>query len=693
MYPKNIPQNISLYGNSVEQKRQEILEYFLETYNIFEKLFDIFVDDSVFYEQPEPLRHPMIFYYGHTASFFINKLIISKNITTRINPDFEKLFAIGVDEMSWDDLNEQNYDWPSVKQAKEYRKKVKDTVVEFIKSCEFSLPIDWESPMWIILMGIEHERIHIETSSVLHRQLDSKLVKEDPFFKECTLDSKVPQNELLEVEGGQIKLGKSRTDDYYGWDNEYGSYQEEVKSFKASKYLASNSEFLEFVKDGGYEKDEYWCDEGRAWKDYKGVSYPPFWIKKEGKFFFRTLTRVIPLPLSWPVEVNYLEAKAFCNYKSKKTEKLITLPSEAMWYRLYEKTSGAVQFQGGNIGLEHFASSTPVDQYAFGDFYDVVGNVWQWTSTPIDGFEGFEVHPAYDDFSTPTFDNRHNLIKGGSWASTGNETLKYSRYAFRRHFYQHAGFRYVEVEKIEQQSNNNFYETDTQVSQYCDFHFGDEHYGLENFHKRCANIAFKYCDKKATALDIGCSVGRGVFELAQKFEHVTGIDFSARFIKVGQDLLDYKTIGYERTLEGDIKKKEEVSLSDLGLEDIKSFQIEFWQGDACNLKPQFKGYDLIISINLIDRLYDPKKFLEDMAHRLNSGGVFIIGSPFTWSEEYTPKEDWLCTENKTTQDGIDELLSKEFEPMCEPFLEEFVIRETQRKFQHSKSQISIWKKK
>ena len=78
-----------------------------------------------------------------------------------------------------------------------------------------------------------------------------------------------------------------------------------------------------------------------------------------------------------------------------------------------------------------------------GKLYDVIGNVWQWTETPIYPFDGFEVHPYYDDFTAPTFDTRHNLIKGGSWISCGNETLGSARYAFRRHFFQHAGFRYV----------------------------------------------------------------------------------------------------------------------------------------------------------------------------------------------------------------------------------------------------------
>src|SRR5690606_40308719 len=96
-----------------------------------------------------------------------------------------------------------------------------------------------------------------------------------------------------------------------------------------------------------------------------------------------------------------------------------------------------------NIELKYGTSSCPVDHFQQGDFYDIQGNVWQWTETPIYPFHGFQVHPLYDDFSTPTFDGRHNIIKGGSWISAGNEALHSARYAFRRHFFQHACFRYV----------------------------------------------------------------------------------------------------------------------------------------------------------------------------------------------------------------------------------------------------------
>tara|TARA_B100000519_G_C14186590_1_gene411038 strand:+ start:167 stop:433 length:267 start_codon:yes stop_codon:yes gene_type:complete len=88
------------------------------------------------------LRHPLIFYFGHTATFFINKLVLSKAINERINPKFESLFAIGVDEMSWDDLNDDNYDWPQVEEVRQYRNQVRTLVCDLIDTMAFSMPID-----------------------------------------------------------------------------------------------------------------------------------------------------------------------------------------------------------------------------------------------------------------------------------------------------------------------------------------------------------------------------------------------------------------------------------------------------------------------------------------------------------------------------------------------------------------------
>lgn len=585
-----ITRNINLHSGCVEDKRKEILNYFTKTYTLFEKLFDdVFINDDVFYMQPEPLRHKLIFYYGHTATFYINKLILGGFIKERINPHFESIFAIGVDEMSWDDLNNDNYSWPKVQEVRNYRQKAKEVVTSYIKTCEFTLPISWENPMWVIMMGIEHEKIHIETSSVLHRQLPIECVKPNSFGKECQEYANAPQNELLDVPVSHIVLNKQKESEFYGWDNEYGFFEENTPAFKASKYLVSNGEFLEFVQNKGYEKDEFWSKEGIAWKSYKNAQHPIFWIKNNDSYNYRSMTNIIPLPLNWPVDVNYLEAQAFCAWKSQQTNTHITLPSEALWHALKEFSQAPdekdwAEVAPFNINLEHFTSSCPVNMFKSNGFYDVLGNVWQWTTTTIDGFEGFEIHPLYDDFSVPTFDGRHNIFKGGSFISTGNELLKESRYAFRRHFPQHAGFRYVQVDASYHQSMT----TSQKIIE-------DNH---ASFFEQAFQTVKTYVKNHKTnsALNLGCYYGTATFLLAHEYKNVTGIDFTARNILNAQN------------------KKEE--------QKIKNCQ--FWQGDSCNLKPHFKGYDLILVTNDFSELYNMEAFLHSLPSRLNPDGLLVI---------------------------------------------------------------------
>ena len=126
--------------------------------------------------------------------------------------------------------------------------------------------------------------------------------------------------------------------------------------------------------------------------------------------------------------------------------------------------------------------------------------------------------------------------------------------------------------------------------------------------------------------------------------------------------------------------------------------MEFFQGDACNLKPQFTGYDLILAANLIDRLYNPAQFLEAIHERLNPGGLLMIASPYTWLVEHTPRADWLGGfkkdgESFTTLDGLDAVLGAHFQRLGEPRAVPFVIRETRRKFQHTLSEVTLWRRR
>jgi 5-histidylcysteine sulfoxide synthase/putative 4-mercaptohistidine N1-methyltranferase len=690
-----------LNQGDAEEKREEIRRYFHATYSLDEQLYETLASEEAFYLRPEPLRHPLIFYLGHTAAFYINKLIVAKITNQRINPRFESMFAVGVDEMSWDDLNDAHYDWPTPDEVKAYRDTVRGVVDETIRAMPLTMPINWDNPFWVILMGIEHERIHLETSSVIIRRLPIETVRQLPLWSICPETGKAPQNELIPVTGGRVVLGKSKDHPLYGWDNEFGRQENEVWDFSASRYLVSNQEYLGFVEDRGYEQHDYWTQEGWKWVGYVKARRPLFWIESPGGYQLRTMARIIDMPWDWPVEVNYLEAKAFCNWLASKTGKPIRLPTEAEWHRLRDvhniPDQPYWQKAPGNVNLEHWSSSCPVNCFRFGEFFDIIGNVWQWTETPITGFHGFQIHPYYDDFSTPTFDTQHNLIKGGSWISTGNEATRDCRYAFRRHFFQHAGLRYVQSQQPLAMPEA-MYETDSAVSQYCEAHYGRTYFDVPNYPAQCAAACFKHSEgrPRRKALDLGCAVGRASFELATQFDLVTGIDFSARFIRIALQLKEKGNVHYELVEEGEVVSYHEARMSEMGLDRVAE-RVEFFQGDATNLKPHFTGYDLILAANLIDRLNDPKRLLETVHERLNLGGILVIASPYTWLEEFTKKENWLgglrkAGEPYLTLDGLRDLLSPHFAMLDVPKNMEFVIRETRRKFQHTVAELTAWER-
>src|SRR5574343_344049 len=192
--------------------RQQLLASFTQCFDRYEALFDCLASEAGSIEKSIALRHPLIFYYGHTATFFVNKLLLAKLIPERINPGFEAMFAVGVDEMSWDDLNDAHYDWPTVAEVKAYRNEVRATVLQVIAQAPWQGAIGWGNPWWSILMGIEHELIHLETSSVLIRQHRLQYVRSQSDWIAVVPSNPgidgAPRNALIDVAAGSVRMGK-----------------------------------------------------------------------------------------------------------------------------------------------------------------------------------------------------------------------------------------------------------------------------------------------------------------------------------------------------------------------------------------------------------------------------------------------------------------------------------------------------
>ena len=650
-------------------KKEEIRQYFHATWEVYEKVFECLASDDAFTVRPvHKLRHPMIFYYGHTACFYINKLVVA-GLTERINPKFEEMFAIGVDEMSWDDLNEAHYNWPTVAEVTEYRRLVRERVDSMIKSGDFplSLPLtfskstanDGNAFWWVVLMGCEHERIHLETASVHVRELPMQYVKESmaSFWDRCPEQSdKAPTNAMVEVEGGEVVLGRQDDSPVYGWDCDYSDGAKvTVPSFKASKMLVSNAEFFSFMKDEGYTTERYWDAEGWKWVTWKKPQHPWFWVKddaieNEWGYTLRLQTEVIRMPWNWPVEVNHLEAAAFCRWKSERSGNTVRLPTESEWLLLHDRYVKQDQHEWatapGNANLEHYRSGCPVDKFPQGPFYDIVGNAWQHTENAVYPYKGYRVQPFYDDFSMPTFDGRHTCMKGGAWISTGNEATRDARFAFRRHFFQYIGIRYVES------SEPAFDPTpcigakvgmDAEVEATTHFAYYKSVCGQPNVSVAIADYAKKaFRDhakglKPNRALDLYCGAGRVTYELTDTFKQCVGSDFTARKLIAAFAMKEKgNTAYYVPNRPRAANEKTDVLAADFAWAATRDNAV-FFQADPSNLHAHMSNFDLIVAFNALENTHSPHVVPAHLMGRLNAGGVLIIASTYDWQPNCAPE--------------------------------------------------------
>jgi 5-histidylcysteine sulfoxide synthase len=434
----------SLSPPSQSFDRDQLLAYFQNTWALEDLLFSSIKDDETYYLKPDALRNPLIFYLGHSAVFYLNKLIRVNLLSTRINPHYELLFELGVDPETPEELEEATkaIDWPTVESVRHYRQQayqVIGDVISQLPETSLNFPVLPDHPLWALLMGFEHQRIHIETSSMLLRQLPCDRLERPAGWHYAPSQGEIKPQAMAKLEGGQIALGKSWSDPDFGWDSDYGALNTRVNPFEASPLMVTNGEFLEFVNQGGYHNPDYWPDESGRWRSQHQPHHPRFWVKGDRGYEYRTIFEQMPLPLDYPVEVNHYEAMAFCWWRGDGYR----LMTEAEWqWAAFTGAASSIPSDRFNLNFTH-GSPSPVGAASAHcqGLADLRGNVWEWLGDPFKPLPGFKAHYLYKDYSEPFFDDRHYVLRGGAWITGGTGALGAYRNWFRPYFYQHAGFR------------------------------------------------------------------------------------------------------------------------------------------------------------------------------------------------------------------------------------------------------------
>ena len=431
-------------------ERGELLSYFINTWDLQELLFHAVQECAVYYANPDPMRHTLLFYLGHPAAFYVKKLQLAGALARGVEPRFDDLFADDPDDRSSEEVERKgrNLSWPSIAAVWEYRDMVFETVAELLETLPLGHVRSESGPIWALLMAMEHDRRHFESTADIIRRLPLGCLSRPPEWRDGACTKPAPQNRLIEIPPGEVILGKRRGHPTFGWDIEYGERKERVRSFLASCFCVTNSEFLEFVESGGYCDERLWRREGWRWRWGTQAVHPNYWIWRDNEYSYRALFDEWSFPAAFPVEVNNYEAEAFCSWRGPE----FRLLTEAEWsratcdhdkgFRHVPENDPMLGLRAYNLNLRHcspFAvDSSPPNPLGL---YDAHGNVWQWLADdfmPLPGFEGNELSA---EICHPPIGVRQKHVAGGSWATTGTGASKFTRCGLRRSACRNTGFR------------------------------------------------------------------------------------------------------------------------------------------------------------------------------------------------------------------------------------------------------------
>lgn len=353
------------------------------------------------------------------------------------HPRFEYLFNSYYEQTGtgfWPRTERGLLSRPTVAEVYDYRHHVDAAMVRLIAECGSE---DWTQVEMRLRIGLDHERQHQELLVTdIKRHFAHNPLR--PAYRVDLPMAPMGEPEPLrwqQFDGGVTEMGLDVAgSDAFGFDNECPRHRVFLEPFALADRLVTNAEFLEFIRDGGYDDSALWLSDGWAEIRQRGWRAPLYWEQLDGAWQIMTLAGMRPLNPAEPVcHLSYYEADAFATWSGKR------LPTEAEW----EHAASALAIAGNFVddGWLH-----PRPAAAGEGLKQLLGDVWEWTGSAYLPYPGYHAPAGALGEYNGKFMCNQMVLRGGSCATSRDHIrTTYRNFFYPNERWQFKGFRLAET--------------------------------------------------------------------------------------------------------------------------------------------------------------------------------------------------------------------------------------------------------
>lgn len=378
-----------LQTNPIERNlMSEIISRFQKVRSQTEYLCSLFSPDDHML-QADVFVSPPKWHLAHTTWFF-EEMILKPNLKgyKEFDAKFPKLFNSYYETIGKRIARDKRHliSRPSLEEVRAYRKYVNDAMIAFIERRVNAKISD------LIELGLQHEQQHQE---LLVTDLKYSLFQ-NPTYPKVTNEINLIQhqnetNDWIKFDAGIAEVGYKGED--FCFDNELNAHRVFLEAFEIRSGLVTNGEYKEFIEDGGYQKFQFWHDEGWAWVKQNKLSHPLYWVKEDNlwkQYSYNGLQLIEDHDIL--AHISFFEAAAFAQWKG------LRLPTEFEW----EVASNAFQW----------------------------GHRWEWTNSAYLAYPGFKTSEGAVGEYNGKFMINQMVLRGASAATAEG----HSRNTYRNFF-------------------------------------------------------------------------------------------------------------------------------------------------------------------------------------------------------------------------------------------------------------------